>query len=203
MCPVDPLASSFGGLNELQALYREIDTETIHFKSTNKLDCPPGCTKCCQISSRKIEVSLLEMIPLSIYLWQTGKAEIFLEKIKVADQGSPCVLLRTELSAQDKGRCQFYDLRPLVCRLFGYSATLDKRGNPAMVLCQTFKKRDPLLEERLNQKIRNGMNVPILSVFSRKMMWLNPYLGKERTSIHEALRQALEWVGFHLEFWKE
>ncbi len=197
------LALSFPGLNELQSLWREIDTQINHFKSATNLDCPPGCARCCRTFSGKIEVSIFEMLPLSIYLWQRGEAEIFLEKIKVADQGSPCVLLRTELSAQDKGGCQFYDFRPLVCRLFGYSATFDKRGKPAMVLCQALKMKDPLLEGRLNQEIRNGMNVPILSSCCRKPAWMNPHLGKDRTSINEALRQALEWVGFHLELEKE
>ena len=68
--------------SELSALYAEIP----------KMQCKPGCTKCCgYIPWSKFEYSLLE-----------DKREI------------DCLCVYPE-----KGRCSIYEQRPLMCRLFG------------------------------------------------------------------------------------
>ena len=89
--------------------------------------------------------------------------------------------------------------RPLLCRLFGFSAVLDKHGHPGIALCRTIKDADPHAEDRINQKIARGLRPIIIPHWARQASSLNPHLGQERHPINQAVRLALERVGLQLQ----
>ena len=124
-CP----ALFFDGLDGLWELYHELDAHMEVFKAQIGLECLRYCKTCCRTAEEQVEITLLEALPLGIHLWQTGQAELWLEKLSRLEPEEPCLFFRREDSTSAWG-CSCYELRPLVCRLFGFAAVLDKKGQP-------------------------------------------------------------------------
>jgi uncharacterized protein len=76
--------------NKIQSLYKE------------HINCNKGCSKCC--------INDLTLFPVE---FDHIKEKIKHNKIKPNKSKDDCVML-------DKGRCQIYEHRPLVCRTQGY-----------------------------------------------------------------------------------
>ena len=195
-------AFPFPGLEKLFAVYSELEEQMAGFKRTARIDCLGKCQKCCE-TARFVEASPFEMVPLAVYLWQKGKAESILEQLMKIDPEGPCVLLNRYPSLLSQGGCNYYSFRPLLCRLFGFSAAPDKYENPKVALCRPLKELNPGIEDRINEMIQEGLRVPIIPHFSCQVAFIHPNLGKERYSINQSLRQALEIVGYRMEFQKE
>jgi len=193
---------SFAELEKLQEVYGEIDERVALFQKLTGLRCLPNCRKCCE-TAKTVEVSILEMLPLAQSLWERGEAESLLERLKGIDEDHPCVLLDRSPSPDKKGGCTHYSLRPLICRLFGFSALRDKHGNPRIALCRPLKDQDPSWENRINEKIQNGLPVPIIPDFSMKAAMIHPSLGQRRYPINYSLKEALEIIGQRLIFIKK
>ena len=202
MIGVCNLGFSFPGLEKLDEVYQELDEQMRLFKNFTGLDCRSKCRKCCE-TARTVEASLFEMLPLSIHLWQKGEAEPFLARMRGLNQETPCVLLNPNPPDDQEGSCSYYSLRPLICRLFGFSAVLDKYGKPLIALCRTIKERDPKIEGKMNKMIQEGLQVPIIPHFSRKVAFIHPHLGQVRYPIRYSLKQALEIVGYRMNYMKE
>lgn len=194
------LVSSFYGIHDLTNIYKALDVQVESFKKKTGIDCIEGCGKCCEISSNNIEVSVLEVVPLSHYLWETGEGELFLDKISKTDNRSPCVLYHVNHLKQRKGRCYAYSLRPLICRLFGFSATQDKYGKPVMVFCSTIKKSKPYIGEDIKRMIHQGLDVPIYSTYARRISFLNPIYSHQCHPMNEAIKIAIEVVGYRMTY---
>jgi Fe-S-cluster containining protein len=194
----DNLDPSFHGFDRLWEVYGEIDSLIASFKRSAGYDCLKDCRKCCETPAKNVEASIFEMLPLSIRLWQKGEAESWLRKIKETNSESPCVFYDGPPSRQRAGSCRAYAWRPLVCRLFGFSATTNKYGKLLLALCRHRKKTDPNLEDRIQGLIERGLKIPINSHYAHKVSLINPFLGLFRYPIHEALGRALEMVGFRI-----
>ena len=183
----------------LQEVYNELQEEIAQFKRAARIDCPNKCRKCCE-TARFVEVSTFEMLPLSIHLWEKGKAEIILKQLKEVDPEGPCVLLNRNPSLRSEGGCRYYSFRPLICRLFGFSAIRDKYGNPKTTLCKPLKELNPGIEERIDEMIPKGLRVPFIPDYSRRVSFLHPSLGHAKHPINFSLRQVLEEVGQKIQF---
>ena len=202
MFGISNFASSFPGLEKLFAVYSELEEQMGHFKRAARIDCLGKCQKCCE-TARFVEASPFEMVPLSIYLWQKGKAEFILDQLMKANPEGPCVLLNLNPSLLSKGGCNYYSFRPLLCRLFGFSAAPDKYEKPRIALCKAIKDLNPGTEDCINEMIQGGLKVPIIPHFSCQVALIHPNLGQELYSINHSLRKALEIVGYRMEFQKE
>lgn len=190
--------SVFKGLDQLWQVYQGLDEEITIFKETAGIDCPKFCKKCCATSARNIEVSVFEVLPLALTLWQKGEAKEWLDKLDTLEDGAPCVLFNND-PAKISG-CSAYLWRPLLCRLFGFSACLDKNGNPLVVLCKELKKQAPGVETRVQKLVDAGLKIPVNSYYAQKTANLHPYLGQSRYPINEALKKALAYVGLKLAY---
>jgi len=95
--------------------------------------------------------------------------------------------------------CKHYSGRPLLCRLFGFSAVLEKHDHPRIALCRTIKDADLHAADRINQEIARGLKPMIIPPWARQASSLNPRLGQERYPINQAVRLALEKVGLQLQ----
>jgi Fe-S-cluster containining protein len=196
----DPAAffSIFPGLKELIELYKDLDEEASRFKKAAALDCLEFCTKCCTPDKAQIEASVFECLPLSIHLWKLGEADSYLQRIALGGERNLCVLYNADHSPLPASGCKHYSGRPLLCRLFGFSAVLEKHGHPRIALCRTIKDADPHAADRINQEIARGLKPMIIPHWARQASSLNPRLGQERYPINQAVRFALERVGLHL-----
>jgi Fe-S-cluster containining protein len=188
------LDSLFPGLSELTALYRELDRETARFKRAAGLECLEACRKCCTPERAQIEAAVLDCLPLSLHLWKLGEAESCLERLAANGRGRVCVIYDADpFSASG---CKQYPWRPLLCRLFGFSAVLDKHGRPRVALCRAIRNADPRAEARANRVLAEGLNPVVIPHWARRVSSLNPHLGQRRYPINQALKLALEKVGF-------
>lgn len=189
------LPMSFLGINELSAIYSELDELITVIKKETGLDCISKCRTCCNTSSRNIEVSVLEFLPLAVHLWQTNKAEEMLARLYEKRDEDHCILLENNSLQKPEGGCLYYDWRPLLCRLFGFSAMLNKEGTPESSVCRLVKQIHPERVECLRESVRNGLAIPINSQFGQRVSGADPYLGQEHYSINLALKKAIEFVG--------
>ncbi|WP_051569305.1 YkgJ family cysteine cluster protein [Alkaliphilus transvaalensis] len=190
------LTSSFNGLDQLFLVYQELEETICSYKDTTNLACISQCSKCCNKSAENIEVTIFEMIPLSIFLWQNRSAEETMEKLNCIDSTASCIMFNP--SSNTLGGCSCYQWRPLLCRLFGFSAILDKNQSPTVSMCKYMKEINPYLEKEIQEEINKGLIVPINSQFAHKISLINPTLGQKRYPINKALSLALEMVGFRM-----
>ena len=186
------------GLKELIHLYKGLDEVAGRFKKAAALGCLKFCKKCCTPDKAQIEASVFECLPLSIHLWRLGEAESYLQRIASGGEKNLCVLYNADPSPLPASGCKHYLWRPLLCRLFGFSAVLDKHGHPRIALCRTIKDADPQAEDRIKEKIARGLRPMIIPHWARQASSLNPHLGQERHPINQAVRLALERVGLQL-----
>jgi Fe-S-cluster containining protein len=191
----------FPGLDQLAEVYADLERQIAEFKRGAGIECLRKCALCCT-TAKFVEASILEMLPLSLHFWEEGRAEELLEKLEGIHPEAPCLLLNPDPWDEFGGGCSYYRFRPLVCRLFGFSATVDKNGQPRVVICKPLKKMDRGIPDRINERIREGFPVPLMPDFSRRVAILHPHFGQEKFPVNFALREALEIVGRRIHFLK-
>lgn len=94
------------------------------------------------------------------------------------------------------GRCSAYELRPLVCRLFGFSAVRDKTGRARYSLCKTMKIPNPAMAHVVSASVDRGLCAPVFSEYSMRLCGISPSSLAQRHPINTAIRLALEHVLF-------
>ena len=188
----------FPGLKELIDLYGEIDSRIEEFKGAAGLKCLPFCKACCSSLLGEIEASVFECLPLGVHLWQTGDAELILRELDQAGSDHPCPLCTPDDTPPASWGCRFYRWRPLICRLFAFSAVLDKHGRAKIALCRTLKELEPDAEDRINRQIRQGLKIPVIPHLAQKAFSLNPSLGQRRYPFRLSLKHAIERIGLRL-----
>jgi Fe-S-cluster containining protein len=192
---------SFPGLDRLSEVYADLERQVAEFKRGAEIECLRKCALCCT-TAKFVEASILEMLPLSLHFWEEGRAEELLEKLEGIHPEAPCVLLNPDPSDESRGGCNYYRFRPLVCRLFGFSANVDKDGHPTVAICNPLKKMDGGIPDRITERIRQGLPVPLMPDFSRRVAFLHPHFVQEKYPVNIALREALEIVGRRIHFLK-
>ncbi|MEA2066790.1 MAG: YkgJ family cysteine cluster protein [Thermotogota bacterium] len=190
--------NSIPGYYELLKLYEEIDKKIARLKEKTTLSCILGCRKCCETSAENIQVSIFELIPLAVELWKNDSANIILEKIDDQELSKNCVLYVRDSLICKNGGCSFYKHRPLICRLFGFSAVMNKYGKRELSVCKFMgSSRNELIQE-IRNKVEDSGDLPAYSEYTQRMMGINPYLGQNRYPINIAIKNAIELIGYKL-----
>jgi uncharacterized protein len=192
--PSSHLEKLFPGLEQLFEVYSDLERQIADFKGRAGIDCLRKCQTCCS-TAKYVEASIFEMLPLSLRLWEEGRAEEILEKLDGVHPEDLCISLNLHPTEEVPEGCLNYSYRPLICRLFGFSATVDKHGHPRIVICKPLKERNSGIDDRINEQIRGELPVPLMPDFSRKIAFIDPRLGQEKYPINIALWEALELVG--------
>jgi Fe-S-cluster containining protein len=171
------------------SVFEELDAAIAQFQSWSGLHCKNGCGKCC--FKPDIEATALEFLPFAQYLYDQGQALDWHEKL--SDTADPlCVILNpTQAGA---GLCSEYPHRGLICRLFGYSARVNKYGGRELVTCQVIKTEQEGAYTAATQKIEGGAEIPVLSHYYMKLHAVDPDLAREFYPINQAIKRALETV---------
>lgn len=162
------------------------------FSAAHGLHCPPGCGACCL--SPEVECSVTEWGPLVRELVHEGRAEAVLAQLhaQLASGSSVCVFYAPEDGDPRRGRCQVYGLRPMICRLFGFSARRDRDGTPELVSCRVMREQDPAAVAAAAQAVREGAPAPVMGDLMGAVLAEAPGTDGRMLPINEALRVALE-----------
>ena len=176
----------------VEALFAVLDREIATFQSESGLGCKAGCGKCC--THPEIDASPLEFLPWAFHLFLNGKAEATLEELR-ANSSSLCFLYRplSELDS-NSGRCGDYKYRGLICRLFGYGASMDKLGQLRLATCKIIKENQAECYEKALEAMKNGLYVPIFTDYYMNLNQIDFRMGNSILPINKAMKAAIEEV---------
>lgn len=179
--------------DKVESLLQELEEAISEFKASTGLCCKKGCYECC--ANPKVEATILEFLPLAVYLHQSGHFLAWEKAIIACHTDRPCLFLRP---GKGEGGCVVYNKRGLICRLFGFSCLIRKDGLPELVGCRYLKG---LLEEISSRKSRH-LSIPVASHYTLRLIGIDLELGSKYYQINTAIQKAIEMVGFYLYYKK-
>ena len=180
-------------IKDLEIVYQKLENETQAFQKRSGLHCLEGCGRCCL--NPNVTTTVLEMIPVALKFHQSAQVDVFLQKIENQNAQGPCVLYESHSSDQARGRCGHYANRPLICRLFGFSAVRDKRRQLTLVTCKLIKEDPGQDYEKTLKEINQDLPVPLMAEYAQQVSHIDPALTREELPINLALKRALEKIG--------
>lgn len=173
----------------VESLFEKLDAEISLFQSQSGLHCKLGCGKCC--FKADIEATVLEFLPFALYLHKQHKTEEWSEKLKATASQICLILNPTQAGA---GLCSQYPHRGLICRLFGYSARMNKYEKRELITCQIIKTEQAKEYQSTVQKIEEGLDVPVMSQYYMQLHAIDAELARDFYPINSAIRKAIETV---------
>jgi Fe-S-cluster containining protein len=180
----------------VEKVLKELDEEISKFQQWSTLHCKFGCGKCC--FKPDIEATPLEFLPFAVYLTREGKAEEWLDRMDKLSDDAVCIILNpTQAGA---GLCSEYPYRGLICRLFGYSARLNKYEQKELVTCTIIKTEQHEKFVEAESKIKSDGVVPLMSDYYLKLHYIDPNLANEFMPINKAIKRALELAWRYFEY---
>jgi Fe-S-cluster containining protein len=168
----------------------ELDEEIKKFQTWSTLGCKVGCGKCC--TKADIEATPLEFLPLALSIWQEGKADAWLDSLYTQTDNKICLVLNP--SQLGVGHCTDYMHRGLICRLFGFSARLNKYNRKEMLTCSVIKTEQEGGYQKTLIDINGEGQVPLAGDFYTKLNYIDPLMSNQFMSINKAILRALELV---------
>lgn len=178
----------------VENLFKELDKNIAKFQLKSQLHCISGCSTCCK--NPKIDATALEMLPLAFHYYCQSGIETQLERIKsLNEKSSMCAILaHLQISGNNNGGCKEYKYRGLVCRLFGYSAYLNKLSEKSIVTCKIIKEDQVDNFNKANLLINTGLKIPVWSDYYQKLKGIDSRLTDEMQPINYAIIEAMEYV---------
>lgn len=186
--------------SQVSNLFSEIDRHTQAFQSATGLHCLSGCGQCCD--NEKIEVTVLDCLPLAIDLFQKGEGEFWLAQFTEPSRES-CLFYQADPVKAGNGQCLQYAGRPLLCRTFGFGTVRNKAGIAELAVCAVHRATQPETVLRSQQSIAAGLPAPNFADLAMQLEAIDPAIGRERYPINQAMRRALERVGFQRQWTME
>ncbi|MBN1794841.1 MAG: YkgJ family cysteine cluster protein [Candidatus Omnitrophica bacterium] len=186
-----PYASDRQAILNVLSVYRQADTAIRRFQRQTGLRCISGCGACCE--KHDFDTTMLELMPLAFSLWCRGTLDFWHTRALAAREGDRCIFYNAHPGTDSAGRCLMYPLRPLVCRLFGFTAQDDKYGAPRLVACASVKKVFPRSYERATAlTLREG--APKMSHFSLRLLITGDEVTRKRLFINAGFLKASERI---------
>lgn len=178
---------------KVEEVFRDLDASIATFQADTGWGCREGCGDCC--NNAEVEVTVLEALPHALLLWQSEKAELYHGLLK-SKLGSACLFYAASAQDSSKGRCSIYGTRPMLCRMFGFTAQTDKHSQARLAACRWQKLEASELLSKIDQSLKDGtLQAPIFSFWEQRLSELDPskLLG-ERIPINEAFLKAIDYV---------
>ncbi len=177
----------------VEAVYGEIADTFSLYQQNSGLHCRSGCGECCLQPT--IEATVLEVLPLALYLFDQGKAEQTLTQLEELTEPQGCFFYQRLSFDGKQGQCSVYAQRPSICRLFGAAGYRDKTGKPSLSVCKVIKTdRTDAFQQAI---IAMESDPPPMMMASKEQVSQLDYeLGNQHLPVNEAVKQALEKVLF-------
>ena len=173
-------------------LFSQLEKDVATFQQATGLGCRTGCGLCCK--KPDIHATILEFLPLAYHLYKTGESEKWQVYLEENPEQSVCHVLTPFLSKDAGGFCSQYDYRGLICRVFGFSASLDNRGKAQLITCKIIKEDLPNAVAKANEHISNKRTTPIISNYYHQLRGIDPDLGSQLLPINTAIKESIKTV---------
>jgi uncharacterized protein len=173
-------------------LFNQLEKDVATFQQATGLGCRSGCGLCCK--KPDIHATILEFLPLAYHLYKTGEAEKWFDYLQSDSSDSICHALTPFLTKDSGGFCSQYQHRGLICRVFGFSASLDKRGKAQLVTCKIIKEDFPEAVSKATEHIASKNTTPIISNYYHQLRSIDPDLGSQLLPINTAILESLKTV---------
>lgn len=177
------------------ALFREADRGADGLTQATGLHCPTGCGHCC--AHHKPHATVADVMLLAEAEVERGTAELRIQQLQALPDDAPCIYFA---AGRLPGGCTAYSLRPLVCRLFGFSATRDKHGELALSACHVHKREAKEAVERAQAYVAEGGEVAVMADLQIQADAIDPDRAREQVPINRALQKALEWAALSAQY---
>ncbi|UII34020.1 YkgJ family cysteine cluster protein [Fulvivirga ulvae] len=184
--------SIYRKVQAIERVFASLEREVATFQDATGMKCLSGCGLCCK--KPDIAATPLEFLPLAYQLYKDGQAYKWFEELRSEPEVSICKAFRPFVSEGDRGFCGQYKDRGLICRLFGYSAMLDKQGIPQLVTCKTIKTEFPDAHSVAVKHIAEKQPVPVMRNFYFQLRAIDADLGQTLMPINKAIEEAIKVV---------
>jgi len=181
-------------ISEISRTYRSIDRKIARLQHAASIACPEGCGACCETSH--IEATILEALPLAEAVFDFGQEENILQLVedKLFRSDLTCALYLQDPAKAGLGRCRYYETRPLLCRLFGFSARRNRLDELEFSTCRCIRERSPDSLQRAQIGVSAGLRVPVFQDSFMRIAALNPDIGFQLRPINLAIKEAIEYL---------
>lgn len=188
------MISIYQKIQKVETLQRTIDREVTRFKHRVCIDCLQHCAACCSFS--EVQATPLEFLPFAYHALKLGLIDQWHDEL-AQHQGSLCFFRKEN---QGNWGCRIYPVRGLICRLFGFSASLNKLRRPEFAACRILKNEQPEKVKLIREFIAGGGKVPVISSYYRQLAAIDMSLGQEFLPINQAIKKAIEIVYFSITY---
>jgi Fe-S-cluster containining protein len=94
--------------------------------------------------------------------------------------------------------CTIYPVRPLICRLFAWSALTNKKGELDYKSCRHMQQREQVASNAMN----NSQPLPpLMTLFSHRVAAIQPTCAGERALLQDELGRALQRLNLIRQFY--
>ena len=200
--------------SQVMDVYQSLSQEFSAYQSSQSLNCLERCGACC--NNPDIEVSPLEMLPLALHLFDTGRAEQEFDELDNYSGFACKQYQRLSLDGKE-GFCGIYEYRPGICRMFGAAGYKTKSGEATLSVCKPIKQavpqkyaaalisiqpqRSDAIEQLFigdiaanNAGQSTAIKPPMIAEGRQKLAQLDYELGDKLMPINDALRFMLEKI---------
>jgi Fe-S-cluster containining protein len=191
--------------SQVMDVYQSLSQEFSAYQSSQSLNCVEKCGACC--NNPDIEVSPLEMLPLALHLFDTGRAEQEFDELDNYSGFACKQYQRLSLDGKE-GYCGIYEYRPAICRMFGAAGYKTKSGEATLSVCKPIKQAVPekyaaaliAIQPAWGQSNNSDpMSIsnskpPMIAEGRQKLAQLDYELGDKLIPINDALRYILEKI---------
>ena len=184
-------------LEQLAYLYHRADAAVDQFVQASGVTCPFGCGTCCEGFVPDILPLEAEYLATWLAIYDRDRAYRIaasgLEPVIHTDGRTGCPLYNPE----SPGHCTVYEARPLICRMFAFSAVRNKHGEVSYSVCRLAgpggkarTARGPAVEDVF------GAVPPVMADYGSELVHMDPSAADSRRPLDHALQTALRRVLF-------
>ncbi len=181
-------------VNQVKKVYAQLDKHIDTLQKETGLHCPSGCGMCCK--KPDIEASPIEFLPLALSWFDENSHWEHYEAIQ-HEENTLCHVFRPHVTSFG-GLCNAYPYRGLICRLFGYSARINKDEQKEIVTCKILKSEQPNQVAAANAA---GKKLPVMIHYYSRMASIDIQLN-DRMPINQAMLKAIESVAAYYAYRK-
>lgn len=181
------------GIREVISIYREADAATASFSKDCRFSCPPSCGICCEGFYPELLAEEADLIAVYLVFFRKELIALLSSEGGTGETPCSCPMYDPDSSLH----CRIYPVRPLVCRSFGFTGSLDKGGKPVFRLCKHMPHGEKR-EYRYDELGERGYSTPPL--FTEHGLQLSSLsISPSRKRFADAVRASLFKV-YQLQF---